>query len=1750
MAGQFVLRSENDATNPFAARLYGQGITGGRVVFYQNSGTGSQTTFLAILAQGARFAGDLGCGSAIRVYYAGFELPEFTGAVRNWRFHKGTVAAPPQYKAIQAVDHTTEIWQVNGHGYASGDLIAFHRRGSDVAAPATVPQLFYHTQYMAYVIDANHIKVLRQTSGAPDTGNTMLLTDNGTNLDRLFVYRANAFVFDPNQGRPEFFSGLNFTFSGLSYIEVRLPVHLSDGEDEPSKLKVKMHGKEMYGLQIISGALAFDTSTITVEPNPALVAADALYGDAKLPLSRFHPQSFLDWRDRAAATIPWIGGNENPAPRTSWTLTNMTYDLAQAKLTHGGGGGVGYAMTEQFDAAYPSVECRYTGTPFGMYFTQTNVPTATTQQGLEVRADGKLYAVNQASGFEIMPVNTGDRFKVAYENGVLVVYRNGIPMPLVNVGQAQLYTQYYVKVKVDTVAGYVDQVYVAPSGTNSTPRQVTRFYGGFAAVEATAVVDLFDTMVNLCPGVSWADIDGQLRLCTMPDRTPCYTFVFDPDNAETSNVFKITVRRKNPEEVPNFYRYTYRDLDDPALSRKPAFIDRKERRAAIGGRLVDPGLIQYGVLPTSQIERIGETIARLNTDLDIFFTVEGFLDSLPVVKGSFVYVADIAHGYSVAAPAKCIVNDIRYQIGAEVETIIYECQIIVDDFYSDTAHGAVTPVGGAGTGSNFIPPPIADALTVDETTEPLPDNRYISSISGVVTFGDAVNQHARIFTKVLGQKYAAVSYDNGTNTFTLVSDGSSVMPPDDLPLSLGSTSGSMPGGSSIEVEYWAVNISGNTFKLSLTEGGAAEAFTTNGAALGVYGYVPWGDTLIDVYPDPVTNTGTFELIPARKSLTYVRAVTRSAGDASLGFTLHRTAHINVVGDATPPAPPQNAHAEYDGVRLRFFWAPSPTFAVRGYIVKDEADRVLANTGANELSYVQTAQADRVTRRIYAVGSSGVLSTQYAEVTWIKPPVGQWVNAEGVSINTDNSLLKTAATGWGNAGATMSWAVLTDRLNARLSGAPDRANTYQVMGFSYIPNTNGLEDIEFGVYFNNDGTVFAYYNNGASNVFIGTYVAGERFMLDVERSIDPANTPSIITIKRLRYIDSNPVETLEYTFPATVLRQMPLYAAVALYTNDSTSSLDLRLTGDLIPVGGTIPVEPLNAPSGVVYDNTTGILRNVGGGSGYGTSGASFTKKLLAFHDGGWVFTIGTGKAAVGISVSDTNHTNTEISYRIERAVDNTAIIYFGATPVVTGLTVPPGTPIFFGHENGVVLVRIDGVLKHVSSNLLFSEADKILDTAFDGDYLNTQVTVRRYDAFTDELNEGEQLPITVDLRGSVVVGENKAADIPPFTVAAPEQGQALEVDENGKVINGRQLPLSLMDVVDDVATTTNVLELLNEFTIPAGTLRNHDKVVIHYAGVAAANGNTKQIAPRIQSSTLVTASYAASAMTDWAVTWHITRVSNSMLRYFVVVTGNGVNPTVESGDIENLDLDAGDTILALDGRSNTTAGELTLQSGHAELVPYAADTLPLSVPPITLLAQAQAAAVSGNPDATIDKTDTTGATLIVIVVSSYNPGGLDIPVITDTQSNTWVEATGSTGSNRSAIFYCENPLTDTDHQFTVTTTAGFPGIMMAAFSNTRVAAVLDRTNNANGGVTSLATGQVAPRRDFELVVAAVAYTATATTPTINAEFERILAVPFSSGETIGGAMAIKMQSAAKAENPTWTIGTAGNGAAIASFRHQ
>ncbi len=923
MVSRFILRNEGDTTNPLAARLYGLGLTQGRVVLY-NSGT--RTTLLAVLAQGSRFRDDLPCSRAVRVFYAGFDLPEFDStSARNWLFHQGKVTKAPGYQPITSVDTTANSFRFDNHGYVSGDLIAFHARGRDVVLPAPSVGVFaVHTQYMVSVIDANNYQVLNQLSGAPDTANAFDWNTGGTNIDRLFSYKGNTFYFDPEQGKPQFFPAINFTFAGLTYIEMMLPTELSTGEDEPTNIKVVMAGKLVYDIDV-DGRYIKMLPTFTEKPNNALVVVDALRFDQQLPITRLG-NTFVDWKDRCEEKIPWIGGIDTPqVPAVFPTITagTLTHNLSLNRLTKETGGDAfnASAYTGEMERDFSSFEFKYAGgEQLKVFYSDDTV--GTNRHGIEIATD-KLYYLYNGTSTEIIDVAPSDKIKIAFENDLLVIYKNSIPMPMVDTSYEKRWSTYHIGIEMFQLFTYIDEMLLAPSGTETRPLQVSRFDGGFVAPLPTPVSDLMEAEIHLSPGSSWADIDGLIQVAPTPERLPVFTFIFDkaasqgfnpPTGFDVTgitttdatfiwqgatlpaapcNISKVTVRRRRAENtpLPNFWRFIFRDSDDSILSKKFVTVNREALREANKGRLVDTGAQNYGVLNQSQMERIGETVARRTADLDVFFTVEAFLDSKEVCKGSYVYLVDPVPGSTIADPIKCEVIEERTS-GKDVETRTFELQIITEDVYTDIVQGVATPPQNSTVLAPFIPPPPASALSLFATTEPMPDGSTAISVSGNVDFSPAISgdsgktARGHVFKKILTSPPVAVTYDNGTNLFT----GTSPAP--DQPLQLVSTLGNLPGGSSVDREYYAVNIVGSTFKLSLEQGGTALSFTTNGAGLQLYNWRPWQDTNIDIKPG-VNLDGDFELFPVPVGYVLVRVQTFSSADASMSFAAQITAGIAV-----------------------------------------------------------------------------------------------------------------------------------------------------------------------------------------------------------------------------------------------------------------------------------------------------------------------------------------------------------------------------------------------------------------------------------------------------------------------------------------------------------------------------------------------------------------------------------------------------------------------------------------------------------------------------------------------------------------------------------------------------------------------------------------------------------------------------------------------------------------------------------------
>jgi hypothetical protein len=197
------------------------------------------------------------------------------------------------------------------------------------------------------------------------------------------------------------------------------------------------------------------------------------------------------------------------------------------------------------------------------------------------------------------------------------------------------------------------------------------------------------------------------------------------------------------------------------------------------------------------------------------------------------------------------------------------------------------------------------------------------------------------------------------------------------------------------------------------------------------------------------------------------------------------------------------------------------------------------------------------------------------------------------------------------------------------------------------------------------------------------------------------------------------------------------------------------------------------------------------------------------------------------------------------------------------------------------------------------------------------------------------------------------------------------------------------------------------------------------------------------------------------------------------------------------------------------------------------------------LVASESAGGGGAGGATTAAIDTTGATLIVVGVST----GHDVTaVVTDNKTSSWTELTSSTnGYVKTQLFYSANPNVGAGHTFNATQWVS--SIYVLAFSGATITTPFDQQNGANGIGPTLPTGSVTPTVDKEVVVTALGFDTDGFPLSIDNGFTKQEELEFSSGNYRGGAIAYKVQTTAAAVNPTWTrTNTQSMATRIATFK--
>jgi hypothetical protein len=114
------------------------------------------------------------------------------------------------------------------------------------------------------------------------------------------------------------------------------------------------------------------------------------------------------------------------------------------------------------------------------------------------------------------------------------------------------------------------------------------------------------------------------------------------------------------------------------------------------------------------------------------------------------------------------------------------------------------------------------------------------------------------------------------------------------------------------------------------------------------------------------------------------------------------------------------------------------------------------------------------------------------------PAGEavaWTSAVGVAVN-GNSLTKTAASGWGNAGAVSSQAIASG--DGYVEFTASETTTYRMLGLSNGDTSQSYTDIDFAMYEN--GSRLEVYEAGAYKGYFGNYTAGDRLRVAVSGGV--------------------------------------------------------------------------------------------------------------------------------------------------------------------------------------------------------------------------------------------------------------------------------------------------------------------------------------------------------------------------------------------------------------------------------------------------------------------------------------------------------------------------------------------------------------------------------------------------------------------------------------------------------------------------
>lgn len=200
---------------------------------------------------------------------------------------------------------------------------------------------------------------------------------------------------------------------------------------------------------------------------------------------------------------------------------------------------------------------------------------------------------------------------------------------------------------------------------------------------------------------------------------------------------------------------------------------------------------------------------------------------------------------------------------------------------------------------------------------------------------------------------------------------------------------------------------------------------------------------------------------------------------------------------------------------------------------DRASQFVLNLYFEDTPLSSVSENDVLARPVneIAIGSGdGCEIARFATATPRTPTANvTWTNAVGVSVS-GNNLTKTAAEGWGNAGAHSTQSFPSG--DGYVEFTATETNTLRIIGLSKGDTNQNFTEIDFAFYLQN-GAVLGIYENGTNRGSFGTYATGDVLRIAVEGGV-------------MKYRKNG---TLLYT--SAVAPSYPLLVDTALYSPAAT-----------------------------------------------------------------------------------------------------------------------------------------------------------------------------------------------------------------------------------------------------------------------------------------------------------------------------------------------------------------------------------------------------------------------------------------------------------------------------------------------------------------------------------------------------------------------------------------------------------------------